>query len=115
MREEGRPELTVNYTSRLLGRTGYFSSTLVTNEAKLKTHVEEYNKVLSKFEFNAGEKYSEFKEGDKVAEYGLAALVAGGAAAAVVKSKGLWKAIGLGILAGLAAVGAFLKRFFSRK
>ncbi len=115
LREEGHKELTVNYTSRLLGRSGYFSSTLVTEEARLNTHISEYNKVLSKFEFNAGEKYSEFKEGDKVADYGLAALVAGGAAAAVVKSKGLWKVIGLGVLAALAAVGAFLKRFFSRK
>lgn len=115
LKTDGIDTYTVNYTSRLLGRTGYFSSTLVTNESELKTHVMEYNKVLAKFEFNSGERYSEFKSGDKVAEYGLAALVVGGAAAAVAKSKWLWKVVGVGLLAALGALWAFLKRFISRK
>jgi uncharacterized membrane-anchored protein len=112
---EREGDITVNYTSRLLGRSGYFSSTLVTNENDLQNHVNEYNKVLTKFEFNPGEKYSEFKPGDKIAEYGLSALVLGGAAAAVVKSKGFWKLVGVGLLAAFAAVIAFLKNFITRK
>ena len=58
---------------------------------------------------------AEFQPGDKVAKYGLAALVAGGAAAAVVKGKGLFKIIGIAILAGLAAVGSFFKKIFGKK
>jgi uncharacterized membrane-anchored protein len=40
----------------------------------------------------SGERYTEFKQGDHVAEFGLAALVLGGAAAVATK-KGLWGAI----------------------
>ncbi len=39
-----------------------------------------------------GETYAEFKPGDKVAEYGLAALILGGAAAVATK-KGFWAII----------------------
>ena len=52
---------------------------------------------LNGFEFDSGEKYTEFKQGDKVAEYGLAALILGGAAAVATK-KGFWA-----VLAGLFA------------
>ena len=91
---------TVNYTSRLLGRSGYIAATLVTNAKMLTKDVAEYKNLLTKFSYIPGEDYTEFRKGDKVAEYGLAALVAGGAAAAVVKSKGLWKIIGAAIIDG---------------
>jgi len=87
----------------------------VADPKNFSSQLNEYNRVLSRFAFNSGEKYSELQEGDKIAKYGLAALVAGGAAAAVVKSKGLWKLIGLAILGAFAALWAATKRLFKRE
>lgn len=76
--------------------------------------MEDFKKALKNFDYVSGEKYSEWKQGDKIAAYGLGALVVGGAAA-VATSKGGLKAIGLAIVAGIAAVWAFIKRIFMRK
>ena len=62
---------------------------LVTSPENLSTAVKELNNSLSTFKFNPGEQYLEYKEGDRIAEFGLAALIAGGAAAVATK-KGLW-------------------------
>lgn len=107
----------VNYNTRLLGRTGVISATLVTDPETLTTSVGEFENLLDGFSYHVGDLYAEYKEGDKLATYGLAALVTGGAAAAVAKGagKGLFKAIGLGILAFFAAIGKFFKGIFSRK
>ena len=107
----------VNYNTRLLGRTGVISATLVTDPETLTTSVNEFENLLDGFSYNPGDLYAEYKEGDKLATYGLAALVTGGAAAAVAKGagKGLFKAIGLGLLALFAAIGKFFKGMFSRK
>jgi uncharacterized membrane-anchored protein len=107
----------VNYNTRLLGRTGVISATLVAEPEILTTSVGEFENLLDGFTYNPGDLYAEYKEGDKLATYGLAALVTGGAAAAVAKGagKGLFKAIGLGILAFFAAIGKFFKGIFSRK
>ena len=91
----------INYTVRLLGRTGYESAILVSSPDKLDSDVRAFKAVLTGFDFNAGERYAEFKPGDRVAEFGLAALVAGGAAAVAVKT-GFWKVI-------LASLAAFWK------
>jgi len=105
---------TVNYTSRLLGRSGYMAATLVTSPETFAQDVSEYKNLLTQFNFNSGEKYSEFRKGDRVAEYGIAALVAGGAAAVVMKSKGLWKIIGVAVIAAFVAVGGFFKKLFRK-
>ena len=110
----------INYTVRLLGRTGYERVVLVSTPETLDRDVAEFKQVLSGFDFNAGEKYSEFKQGDRVAEFGLAALVAGGAAAVAVKT-GFWKVLLGFVVAGwklilgagvalLATVGKLFKR-----
>jgi uncharacterized membrane-anchored protein len=83
---------TINYTVRLLGRSGYESATLVSDPSTLDADVKAFKAVLQDFDFNGGEKYAEFKQGDRVAEFGLMALVAGGAAAVATKT-GFWKAI----------------------
>jgi uncharacterized membrane-anchored protein len=75
----------VNYNVRVLGRHGYMSVTLVDEPAKLAVSRPEIAKVLSGFSYKAGRSYAEFVPGDKVAEYGLVALLAGGAGAAAVK------------------------------
>lgn len=115
---EGTGEETVNYTIRVLGRTGVMSVVLVSDPTSLANDVQAMRVALRGFEFVPGERYSEFREGDKVAEYGLAALIVGGAAAAAAKSgilKGLGKFIGIGAIAVLAAIGAFLRSLFKKK
>lgn len=113
-------DFTANYTIRLLGRSGVTSATLVSNPDVLDQNVQSFKAVLPGFEYKSGEKYSEFKQGDRVAEYGLAALIAGGAAAVATK-KGFWGAIGAFLAASwkiaagaVVAVGAGIKKMLSR-
>jgi len=110
--------LHVNYTSRLLGRSGVMSAVLVSSPQSLDQDVKEFAGALRGYAFAAGETYSEFKPGDKIAEYGLAALVVGGAAAAAAKA-GLFKSLGKFlwvIIGGLLMAGwALLKRLLGRK
>ena len=117
LRDE-RGGMHVNYTSRLLGRSGVMSAVLVSSPQTLNDDVKAFNTALAGYQFNAGEQYAEFKSGDKIAEYGLAALVVGGAAAAAAKA-GLFKSLGkfLWIVIGGGAMGgwALLKRLFGRK
>ncbi|MEK6244898.1 MAG: DUF2167 domain-containing protein [Pseudomonadota bacterium] len=108
----------VNYTSRLLGRSGVMSAVLVSSPQTLNDDMSAFNGALAGYQFVAGEQYAEFKQGDKIAEYGLAALVVGGAAAAAAKA-GLFKSLGkfLWVIIGGALMGgwALLKKFFGRK
>ena len=110
--------LHVNYTSRLLGRSGVMSAILVSSPQTLNEDMKAFNGALAGYQFNAGEQYAEFKSGDKIAEYGLAALVVGGAAAAAAKG-GLFKWLGKFlwvIVGGAAMVGwALFKKLFARK
>lgn len=89
----------INYCTRILGRTGVMEVTLVSSPDNFSQAIVDFKEKLNGFEFNAGEKYTEFKQGDKVAEYGLAALILGGAAAVATK-KGFW-AVLAGLFAGL--------------
>ncbi len=110
-------ELLVNYTIKLLGRSGVMDAILVSDPQNLDRDVKEFKSVLTWYDFTPGHKYSEFRSGDKVAEYGLTALVVGGAAAAAAKSgafKGLAKLIAVGIAGVCAACWGFLKRLFRR-
>jgi uncharacterized membrane-anchored protein len=95
----------VNYTVRILGRSGHESATLVSDPENLDKDVKEFKEVLASFEFNPGEKYSEFKQGDRIAAYGLGALVIGGAAAVAAKS-GFWKVIVAALAAGWKFIAA---------
>lgn len=99
--KSGAENFTVNYTSRLLGRTGVMSAVLVADPATLSKDTQAFKAGLKEFSYVPGEKYTEFKPGDRVAEIGLAALVLGGAAA-VASKKGFWAAI-------VAFLGAFWK------
>ena len=112
---------TVNYTTKVLSRTGVATVVLVTDPAHLDQAVSELKGQLNSFKFNTGENYTEFRDGDKIAEYGLTGLIVGGAAAAALKAGG-WKWL-VGILAagwkvvvgvGVAAL-AGLRSLFSRK
>ena len=117
--EHGRTN--VNYTSRLLGRSGVMSATLVTGTSTMTADSANFKSALEQFSFVSGERYSEFKQGDKLAAYGLGALILGGAAAVATK-KGLWAVIGgffvafWKILVGIAVAGlAGFKSLFKKK
>jgi uncharacterized membrane-anchored protein len=97
-RAESDGGLSVNYNTRLLGRRGVMEVTLVCAPEILAATLPAYEELLGSFSYRSGETYAEFRSGDKVAQYGLAALVLGGAAAAGAK---------LGLFAGLLA---FLKK-----
>jgi uncharacterized membrane-anchored protein len=114
---DGRGGLHVNYTSRLLGRSGVMSAVLVSAPQSLDEDIRAFNGALAGFEYVAGEKYAEFKSGDKIAEYGLAALVVGGAAAAAAKA-GWLKFLGkfwIVIVAAFAGLWGVIKKFFLGK
>ena len=111
----------MNYTSRILGRGGVMTATLVSDTDTLPQNTNEFKKVLTGFNYNSGQTYAEFKNGDKVAAIGLGALVLGGAAAVATK-KGLWGAIAGALAAGwkfiaAAAIALFagLGKLFGRK
>jgi uncharacterized membrane-anchored protein len=111
----------VNYDVRLLGRKGYISATLVTDPSALQADLPHVQTLLSGFSFQDGKRYADFVSGDKVAEYGLTALIAGGAAAGAAKL-GLFAYLGKlfakggkFIILGLAALGAGLKKMFGGK
>lgn len=111
----------VNYDVRLLGRRGFVSATLVTGRSALSADLPHVQSLLGGFSYNEGNRYAEWKSGDKIAEYGLAALVAGGAGAAAMKlglfaqlgkilAKG-WKLV----VVGFAALAGWVKRLFGKK
>jgi uncharacterized membrane-anchored protein len=102
----------VNFNTRLLGRHGVTAATLVADPAALDPAVTEFKRVLAGFNYNEGETYADMREGDKMAEYGLAALIAGGGAAIAAKSgllKSLWKILAAAGIAVAAWVGKVFK------
>jgi uncharacterized membrane-anchored protein len=109
----------VNYNTYALGRSGYFEINLITGEKTIAQDKQAARTVLAALEYNQGKRYTDFVEGtDHVAEYGLAALVAGVAA----KKLGMLAVIGVffakfaKIILAVAAVGAGgLFKFFRRK
>jgi uncharacterized membrane-anchored protein len=103
----------VNYTIRLLGRRGVMHAILVSDPGSLDRDIAEFKGVLAGYDFVSGERYAEFRAGDRIAEYGLAALVLGGAAAVATKS-GFLKAFGKLIVVGVVALGAAVAAFFRR-
>ncbi|MEQ1773738.1 MAG: DUF2167 domain-containing protein [Burkholderiales bacterium] len=109
----------INYNTYALGRDGYISLNLVTSLKSIERDKPVAHSLLAALDFNEGKRYADFNSStDKVAEYGLAALVAGVAA----KKLGLLAAIGVFLLKfwkiGLLAVvgfGALFAKFFGRK
>ncbi len=119
-RAESEGDLSVNYNTRLLGRHGVMEVTLVCDPAILAATLPHYQEVLGTFNYRAGETYAEYRQGDKVAQYGLAALVLGGAAAAGAKLgffawiavflKKAWKLVAIGVAAVAGAIGKLFGR-----
>jgi uncharacterized membrane-anchored protein len=117
---DGRGGESVNYETRLLGRTGSMKVQLVCGPAEFQPLLTEFQKVMGGFSYVEGQRYAEFRKGDKIAEYGLTALVAGAGVVAASKM-GLFGKLGLvfaklGKAAILLVVGALagLKKLFGK-
>ena len=118
---EGNNENTLNYNFRILGRKGVLVLNAVSGMKQLKDIESKSAPLLASVNFSDGNRYAEYVPGkDRVAEFGIAALIAGGAAAAA--KTGLLKSLWVGILAfkkfiilGLIAAGGFVKKFFFSK
>jgi len=110
-----------NFFTKILGRRGHTSIQMVADVNGLPAAEATLDGILDNYRFRKGEKYAEWIPGDKVAEYGLAAMVLGGAAAVATK-KGFW-ALLAGFFAAawkFVAVGAMallgaLKSLFKKK
>src|SRR5262245_39939867 len=125
VREKGSNSESVNHAVRLLGREGVMNVDLVADPEQFASAVTDFNKILTGYAYTPGHRYSEWRSGDKVAEYGLTALIAGGAGAAAVKLGlfgKLWKLIVVAFLAlkkllivAVVAVVGFFRRLFSKR
>lgn len=111
----------VNFSTKVLGRRGHTSVILVSDVEGLPDARPELETVLAGYTFKQGDRYADWVPGDKVAEYGLAALVLGGAAAIATK-KGFWAVLGGFFAAGwkfilpaVVAVGAGMRKLFGNK
>ena len=126
--DDGTPAST-NFYTRVLGRRGYVALNLMDDPATIEASKVEALAVLKATTFKAGARYQDFDaKTDKVAEYGLAALVLGGAGVAAVKlvKVGLLAKFGAKLLAlliagkklivlALVGIGAALKSLLGRR
>jgi uncharacterized membrane-anchored protein len=109
-------EHTLNYNIRVLGRKGVLVLNAVAGMTQLPSVKGEMENVIGFTDFTPGNRYADFNSStDKVAEYGIAALVAGAVAAKLglfakiaAMLAPLWKLIAAGFVAVIAAIGKLL-------
>jgi len=93
-------ENSLNYNIRILGRKGVLVLNAVAGMGQIASIKQRMPELVAITEFTTGNRYQDFnKDTDHVAEYGLAALVAGGVAAK------------MGLFAKLAALLIAFKKF----
>ena len=117
LQTEGSPANTLNYNIRVLGRKGVLVLNAVASMQQLGAIREEMKQVTAFSEFTPGNRYTDFDSStDKIAEYGLAALVAGG----VASKLGLFGKLFAVLLAfkkiiflAVVAAGTGIVRFFT--
>lgn len=109
----------INQNTRYLGRRGYMSVELVLDPKDSAAVMSQYRSALAGFSYTPEGDYRAFVRGDKVAEYGLSALVLGGAAAVATKT-GLFKLIGKFLIASwklvavaLVGLGSMIKKLLA--
>ncbi|NVM77986.1 putative membrane-anchored protein [Duganella sp. SG902] len=109
----------LNYNIRVLGREGVLVLNAVAGMDQIAQVKTEMKKVTGFTEFTAGNRYTDFNAStDKVAEYGIAALVAGGVAAKLGffgKIFAVLLALKKFILIGVAAIGSWVYKVLGRK
>lgn len=116
---DGSKENGLNYNIRVLGREGVLVLNAVSGMEQIAQVKQEMKKVTAFTEFTPGNRYIDFNAStDKVAEYGLAALVAGGVAAKLGffgKIFALLLAFKKVLLIGVAAAGSWIYKLLGRK
>jgi uncharacterized membrane-anchored protein len=119
LQSEGQAHHGLNYNIRVLGREGVLVLNAVAGIEQLGQIKAEMQKITAFTNFTAGNRYADFNGStDKVAEYGIAALVAGGVAAKLGffgKLFALLLAFKKLIIVGVAAGGSALWKFFKRE
>jgi len=107
---------TLNYSIRILGRRGVLVLNAVSSIDQLETVKKGTPGVLAAVEFNEGHRYADYLPGtDKAAAYGIGGLILGATAAKAGFFKLIWVALLASkklVLAGIVALGAFLKKIF---
>lgn len=114
----GRPNHTLNYNIRILGRRGV----LVLNAVGAMDQLAEIESatpgLLKMVEFNEGHRYADFDPSiDKVAAYGIGGLIAGKVALKVGLFKVILLALAKGwklVLIGVAVAGGLLAKLLGR-
>jgi uncharacterized membrane-anchored protein len=114
----------VNHSIRVLGRQGTMNVDVVMSPSEYSRVLPQFDQLVGGLRYREGHRYADYVSGDKVAEYGLTALIAGGAGALAVKTgllMKMWKflvaifvAAWKAIVAVFVALGAWLKRMFNR-
>ena len=121
-RNKGQPlggNDSVNYNTYALGREGYYQLNLITGSQRIDADKRHAKALLAALAYEPGQRYEDFNPStDRVAEYGLAALVAGAAA----KKLGLLAAAGVFLLkfakiiaVAVAGLGLLASKLFRRK
>ncbi len=116
---EGDTQNGLNYGVRVLGREGVLVLNAVAGMDQIAQVRSEMKNVTAFSDFTPGNRYADFDaKTDKVAEYGIAALIAGGAAAKLGlfgKLFALVLAFKKFLLVGLLAAGGWIVKLFGRK
>ncbi len=116
---DSSPIHTLNYNIRVLGRKGVMVLNAVAGMDQIDTVKSEMQNVVAFTNFTPGNRYADFDSStDQVAAYGIAALVAGGAAAKLGlfgKLVALVVAFKKLFIVGLVGLGVLLKNLFGRK
>jgi uncharacterized membrane-anchored protein len=119
LKSEGSPQSGLNYNVRVLGREGVLNLNAVAGMDQIALMKTEMQHVTAFTDFTKGNRYTDFdSKTDKVAEYGIAALVAGGIAAKLGffgKLFALLLVFKKLIFIGLAAFGAGVFKLFGRR
>lgn len=116
---DGKPNHTLNYGIRVLGRRGVISLDVISALSDLSEVKAAAGRIGQIADYNPGERYADHKSGDKKAAYGVAGLIAAGVGVAALKKAGLLgflllfgKKAFVIIAAGFAAAVAWLRRIF---
>jgi uncharacterized membrane-anchored protein len=119
LQSEGQEHHGLNYNIRVLGREGVLVLNAVAGIEQLDQIKSEMQQITAFTNFTDGNRYADFNGStDKVAEYGIAALVAGGVAAKLGffgKLLALLLAFKKLIVVGVAAFGSAIWKFFKRE
>ncbi|MBW8897224.1 MAG: DUF2167 domain-containing protein [Massilia sp.] len=119
LHSDGAEGSSLNYNIRVLGREGVLVLNAVASMGQLAQIRDEMKQVTAFTNFTSGNGYADFNDKtDKVAEYGLAALVAGGVAAKLGffgKIFALLLAFKKLLIVGVLAIGSFVMKLLGRE